>query len=294
MRHCRSLLLGLLTATVIGCTSGPTVHSTAWLDRFRRGAAPAGPDVVQMDVALVERPVGDRVLNEKLWTMADEQVMDLERRALLEANGFRVGQVGGMAPPELQNLLTSERSCAAPRRLVVRAGEAKQLTLGPAAAQSRFREPKDGEPATVTLEEAEFTLEVVPTLTADGRTRLQFQPLVRHGTLAQTIRPAADHSGLMLQSERPAERYANLGFEVTLSPNEYVVIGGRYEQTETLGHACFVRREESQPVQRVLVIRTGRSAPVEAPLAMEPGTENWTPPLACQAQWTTTARGTAP
>lgn len=294
MRHWRGLLLGLLTASVIGCTSGQTIHTTSWLDRFRWGAVPTGPDVVQMDVAVVERPVGDRVLNDKLWALADEQIMEPERRAQLEDNGFRIGQLGGMAPPELQDLLTSERSCAAPRRLVVRAGEAKQLTIGPAAPEGRFRILHDGELTAVTFDQAEFTLEVVPTLTPDGRTRLQFLPLVQHGAVSQVIRPAADHSGLMLQAERPAQRYPKLSWEVTLAPNEYVVIGGRYDLPETLGHAYFVRPEESQPVQRMLVIRTGRPAPIEAPLPSENGSAPLSPPLACQAQWTTTARGTAP
>jgi hypothetical protein len=292
MRHGRGLLIGLLTATMIGCTSGPTIHTTAWLDRFRQGAAPAGPDVVQMDVALVERPLGDRLVNDKLWELTDEQIVDLEHRAVLQDSGFRVGQVGGMAPPELQNLLTSERSCAAPRRLLVRAGEAKQLTLGPAVAQAHFRGTYKDEPETVTLDQAEFNLDVVAKLTPDGQTRLHFVPVVKHGEVAQVIRPAADRSGLMMQTERPAKRYECLDWEVTLAPNEYVVIGGRYDLPETLGHACFVRRDEAPPVQRLLVIRTARAAPVETPI--EDGTDHWVPPLALQAQWTATARGTAP
>lgn len=294
MRHGRQLVLGLLIATmVVGCTSTPVVHSTAWLDRFRRGGTPTGPDVVQLDVAILERPVGDRTLNEKIWASADEQVVALERRAVLEDNGFRVGQVGGMAPPDLQNLLTSDKSCANARRLVVHAGEAKQLTLGAPAAHCHFRIQRDGDPQMVAFDQVQYTLEVLPTLTADGRTRLSFVPLVQHGDAAQTIRPAADRSGLMLQSERPTERYPNLGWEVTVSPNEYVVIGGRYDQPEGLGHQCFIRPDEQAPVQRVLVIRTGRAAPVETALTADDGTNFRSPPLASQASLSA-VRATAP
>jgi hypothetical protein len=291
MRHGRGLLLGLLTATLLGCTSGPVMHSTAWLDRFRRGALPSGPDAVQIDIALIERPVGDRTLNDKLWSLADEQVIDIDQKALLEDNGFRVGQIGGLPPPELQSLLTSERSCTNARRLTSRAGESKPLALGPELAKCSFRVQRNGEPALVTLEQAQCVLEMTPTLTADGRTKLRFVPMVQHGETRQTVCPAPDHSGFMLHSERATEPYPNLAWEVTLAPNEYVVIGGRYEQRETLGNQYFVRPDEEKPVQRLLVIRTNRAAPPEATVGTE-GTAPLAPPLASQASWST-VRGTA-
>jgi hypothetical protein len=293
MRHGRGLLLGLLTATMIGCMSTPVIHTTAWLDRFRRGATPVGPDVVQMDVAVIERPIGDRTLNDTLWTYADEQVVALEHRAVLEDNGFRVGQVGGMAPPDLQNLLTSEKSLANARRLTARAGEPKQLPLGAPAAQCHFQIQREGAPVVVALEQAEYTFEVLSSLTPDGRTRLHFTPVIPHGRTEQMIRPATDRSGLMLATEKPAERYPEFGWDVTLAPNEYAVIGARYDQPQTMGHRYFVRPDETVPVQRVLVIRTSRAAPVEP----APGAEGPTaqaPPLASQASWSVVARGTAP
>jgi hypothetical protein len=65
----------------------------------------------------------------------------------------------------------------------------------------------------------------------------------------------------MLQEQLPTESYAALGFEVTLAPNEYILVGGRFDKPETLGHQCFVRADETKPVQRLLVIRTSRPAP---------------------------------
>src|SRR5436305_7184312 len=93
-----SLLLGLLAVPLLGCAADGPVRSTSWLERLRPFHGPVGPDVVQMDVALLERPVGDPALNQGLWALADEQVIALEQKGVLEDNGFRVAQVGGITP----------------------------------------------------------------------------------------------------------------------------------------------------------------------------------------------------
>jgi hypothetical protein len=220
--------------------------------------------------------------------------VDLERKSLLEDNGFRVGQVGGITPEGLQSLLTSDRSCANPRRIQLHAGKPARLVLGPTAAQCSFQMVRDGAPVNITLEQAQATVEVVPSLAKDGRVKLTFVPQVQHGEAAQLIRPAEDHSGFMLQMERPTERYPSLAWEVTLAPNEYVVVGARFDQAQTLGHSCFVRIDEPRPVQRVLVIRTSRAEPeATSPVV---GGEGFAPqalPLATQASWSV-VRGTAP
>jgi hypothetical protein len=222
MRRRQGLVIALVAALLAGCTAEKAVRSTAWLNRFRWGGTPQGPDVVQIDVAVLERPVGDLYINQGLWAFADEQVVALESKAVLEDNGFRIGQIGGITPAELQTLLTSERSCA-----------------------------------------------LLP-------------------------RPTPDFSGWMFQQERPVERYPTLGWEVNLSPNEYIVVGARLERPHTLGHRFFVHPDEPNPVQRLLVIRTGRTTAEDPslPATAEETNGYWTPPLASQAAWSS-ARGTS-
>ena len=71
--------LAIWLVIALGCTAGPPIKSTSWLHPF---AAPSGPDVIAMDVSVIERPLGDRYLNDELWSLADEQVIPLERKAL--------------------------------------------------------------------------------------------------------------------------------------------------------------------------------------------------------------------
>jgi hypothetical protein len=68
---------------------------------------------------------------------------------------------------------------------------------------------------------------------------------------------------------------------VTLAPNEYVVVGARFDRPGSLGYQAFVRADESPPVQRLLVIRTSRTAP-DAPDDGDDGLER-SPPVASQA-----------
>jgi hypothetical protein len=238
------------------------VQTTAWLDRLRGSSGPTGSDVVQIDVALIERPAGDAYLNGELWQFVDEQVVALERKAVLADNGFRIGQVGGITPAGLQELLTSERSCANPRRLRLHAEKPTTLYLGSPLPACQFLIEKGGEPVSVHLEQADLTLEVVPTLTADGRIRLHFTPQILHGETSLQPRPAPDRSGWMLQEQRPTERYEALGWEVTLAPNEFTVIGGRTDRPHSLGYESFIRTDGPAAVQRLLVLRTTRLVPL--------------------------------
>ena len=75
-------------------------------------------------------------------------------------------------------------------------------------------------------------------------------------------------------------------FEVPLATNEYLVIGGRADRTTSFGNRCFVRCDRDPPVQRLLVIRTGRVAPSVASVTAsdeEPQRDRVAPPIAAHA-----------
>ncbi len=297
MGRWRGLVLGLLTFWLVGCTTSPPLRSTAWLSRFRQfGGGPAGTDIVQLEVAVLERPLGDHYINQDLWGVADEQVVAVERKAVLEDNGFRIGQVGGLVPAQLQALLTSDRSDVNPRCRRLHAGKPATLTLGPVLPQCACQIEQDGRSVPIAAEKVQCSVEVVPTVTADGRIHLQFTPQLCHGDTALMPGPAPDRSGWVLREQRPTERYPALGWEVTLATNEYVVIGGRYDRPQTLGNMCFIQGDEAAHGQRLLVIRASRIAggspepdgPADEDAASRPQT------LALQAAWSPTVRGQLP
>jgi hypothetical protein len=283
-RRWGALVPVLWCGILAGCAGPEMVRSTSALDRL-----PAGPnlgkDIIQMDVVLLERPVGDPFINKELWDFTDEQVVGMDHKAALDDNGFRVGQIVGMPPGRLQSLLTSERSCINPRRRLLPSGRATTQYLGPPLARTNFQVKENGQAITVALDQAQFLLEVIPTLTNDGRTRLLFTPKAQYGENIPDPKPAADGSGWTFQVSKPSKSFAGLNWEVTLAPNEFLVVGANFGQPEALGYQALVQDDGPEPVQRLLVIRTTRSTHgSDASATLEDlARVGQSPPLAMQA-----------
>src|SRR5262245_46981599 len=225
MRHGCLLAVALFFG---GCIlESPTV---GWLGRPRLFQGPTGPDVIQLDVAILEGSVGNRAFNHDLWGFTDEQAIEPEIQSVLGENGLRVGQIGGIAPPELQSLLTSDRSCVRSRRIQLRSGTRRTLVLGPPVSQGRFVLHEKGRDSSATLEQGTCVLTVVPTLSADGRTRLQFTPEIRTGATSSPIAKVPDSPAWQLsfnqdQQEQSTETpYSGLGWEITVASNGYLLI----------------------------------------------------------------------
>src|SRR6478672_11895559 len=152
---------------ISGCWLPGPGRPAGLIERLKPFTGPQGADAVALEVALLEGPVGDRYLNAGLWTAADEQVVAPERKAVLEDNGFRVGQVGGLVPAEFLELLTSPRSNPDPHGVQMRAGNAKLLSLGEPRAQCRFELHADGAGTPVALDQGQCVLQVTPTITPE-------------------------------------------------------------------------------------------------------------------------------
>jgi hypothetical protein len=283
-----ALLLVLAAGALGGCFSGNKDRSTA-RSPDPPMAGVVGEDVVYLDVAVIERTLGDAFLNHDLWGEADEEVIhvegepaiSLELKRVLEKNGFRVGQIGGLLPSKLHDLLTSERSCQT-RRIELHADHGTVLSCGPPCPQCRFRLIQDIRSPTVEREKAQCEVEVVPSLAGEDRIRLRLTPRIKYGEVKTAYVPIRDSDGQLRwdrQEDRTEEVYPWLGWTLTLVPNEYVVLGALLENGDTLGEQFFLTREEDRPiVQRLLVLRaTHVPTPVHenlgrrAPLALRAG-----------------------
>jgi hypothetical protein len=246
--------VGLICAVfATGCLT-PDAANRTMMDRLRAVGGPTGPDVVVFDVAEIELPPADKYIDDDLWAGLDENAIGLEHKAALDDNGLRVGVVGGLPPGKLQALLHSDRTCPNPRRITMRAGNAKNLLLGSPHAETAYDVRIAGQTKSLTLHSAHAGFAVTPGRTTDGRVTLHFVPQVQHGGRSIFLQPA-EGEGWALGGQKPTERYAELGFTVTLAPAEYVVIGTRYDRMRTLGHVTFVGTSQDRPVQRILVIR---------------------------------------
>ena len=281
-------VVGLLLGLVSGCAGVAGNRAESGL----RSGYQLPEGYVQMDVALLERPLGDRYLNQTLWTCTDETVVGLDARPRLDENGLRVGQIVGMPPGGLQGLLTSPRTCLNPRRWILPTAavagstEPPRLLLGPIEPETRFVVKRCGASTEVAFDNVQYQLEVEPGLTSDGRLQLAFTPRVEYGEITRTVVVPPDRTDFVVQVEKPSKTFKEMRFTVTLAPNEYLVIGGSDAQPGSLGYQAFTSESVRQPVQRLLVIRATRAtagSETDAPTLEDMARAATSPPLALQA-----------
>lgn len=285
-----AVLIALGCGALGGCLWGTKERTTA-----RSYGSPmagvVGEDVVYVDVAVIERTLGDGFLNRELWSEADEEVvhvedepaLSLERKTALEKNGFRVGQVGGLLPSKLQDLLMSQRCCQT-RRIELHAGHDTLLACGPPWPHCHCRIFHDDRPTLVDVDKAQCQLQVLPSLAGEGHIHLCFTPHLKHGDVNPTFLPVHDADGQVewsRQEHQADEDYPWLSWTLTVVPNEYVIVGARLDKGDTLGEKFFLTREEGHPiVQRLLVLRATHVPTAAGPIGANLGPST---PLALRA-----------
>lgn len=278
-------LVPLLSCCLAGClaTSGEQ-GASIWTMRLRPELA---PDVAVIEFTLVERELGDPFLNHDLWTHTDELFVDLEKKAALDDNGFRIGQVVGMTPADLHALLKSERWRLHGYHRVCPLGKTYTEYLSPVQIpHCDYDIVLGGRRHELQADGARFCLDLVPAFTGDGKTRLTFTPKVETAEQMLPFQPAPNESSWVFKPQRPGKAYQELSWHATLAPNEYLVIGPRLDKPGMLGYRALVQDEGPQPMQRLLVIRTNRSlknGPGDQPTLEDLARAGDSPTLAAQA-----------
>ena len=239
-----------------GCGLFETTQTVAHVDRTYVRQEP-DEDVVQLYQAFLEGPLDDTYLSEELWLAADQHVVDIDHQAVLDENGFRVGQIVGAAPGKLMELLSSKRACIDAKRRLIHCDETVAHPLGPVQPQTTFQVRLAGKSEEISLEQAQYCLDVQPTTTRDGRTQLEFTPRVEHRQRTLSLDVAADCSGWNVATDKPGRRFPQLSWKVVLAPGQSLIIGGNLEKTGSLGYRSFVQSNQVNPMQRVLILRGG-------------------------------------
>jgi hypothetical protein len=236
---------------------GPGPANPAAVARSLGPAVPA--EGFYVESVLLERPVGDEVLDRQLWA-AEQTPVPPETAALLTENGLRVAVLRGALPPVFQKLLDTEADTVNPRGLTF-AGRKEFVipTAGPTdPCEYEVLTDLAGRRTAVKLRQAACGFLVRPEPAADGRVRVRCEPQLQHGDRRGWLRPSADGTQFTMQEEVPTVRYPGLGFEVLLGPNDYLLVGWPAAMGNTLGSVLFGVEANNQPRQRVLVVRAGR------------------------------------
>jgi hypothetical protein len=275
-------LLVLCAAVAVGCfntradvPSGPSVV---------RSFAPYTPvEGIVLESVLFERPIGDSFLDRDLWK-ATLPVGSQETRVLLDENGLRAAVLAGNPPQQFQTLLESETEAINARQLTFAQRNEEVLPTSGPHAKCEFHLLADlaGKRTPVSLEKANCGVWVRPEATNDDRVKITCEPQIQYGQRRELIRPTSDGTGFTKYEEVPLARYPALTFDVPLGRNEFLLIGWHAEQGDTIGAALFGVEANSQPRQRVLVIRARQVNPTTSS-DLPPIGHNRRPSIAAEA-----------
>ena len=230
-------------------------------------AKPA-PRTIPLELTFVRSDAQDPTFPDELWKLSDEQVLDAPLRRRLAANGLRVGVVTGPLPTEISARLQdaksgepddglpdapSERPALVRRALRLLPGRPSELVACSAVSELVLLEHDGDQVHGGTYRDASthFSLRSVPA--ADGRTRVELTPVVRHGP---TERSWVGEEGVFRmetgQREHPLDR---LRFSVMIPTGGLLLVGPDGDEASTAGDAFFRERDLGRSTSRCLAIR---------------------------------------
>jgi hypothetical protein len=245
-------------AVICAAAAGCLPHRANAPPPTARSLGPSG-DGVYVQSVLLERPLGDPLIDRELWAAGLPAARDATR-ALLSENGLRAVVLGGNLPAGFRRALATESDTVNPHGLTFATRKDAVIpTAGPTdPCDYEVLTALGGKRSPVSLRQARSGVLVRPEPAADGRVKVWCEPQVQYGERQDWLRPTADGTQFVMPRELPQERYPGLGFDVLLAPGEFLVIGWPADQPGTLGSAMFGVEAGGRPRQRVLVIRAGR------------------------------------
>lgn len=269
-------IAGCAMVLATGChtTSPPADRSMA--GAIERSLTPGlAVDGLVVEKVLLERPLGDRFLNHDLWE-STLCTIPPEMRELLATNGIQVGILTGNLPREFQSILSNPAEAIDPRLFTFNhLKEAVIPTAGPIPdCKLEVLPDLAGKLEAISLKDARCGILVRPQLAGEGKVKLWCEPQIQHGQRQERFKPSEDGTQFTRFEEFPTEKYADLGFEVALRPEECLVIGSIAEARSSLGSTLFEAEAIGNARQRVVVIRARQvnvNPTAELPAIAAPG-----------------------
>jgi hypothetical protein len=266
-------VLGLLALSLAGGCAGLRHSAGSPLSPLQ-----AAGDSVLLEVLFVRLPPGSQEVHAPLWNDIDEQQFPVEARQRLEANGFRVGLAAARLPPLLEGLLNlgdapppkadehrvelGTESTIRGWKRQVREGEPREIVVsGQQAPLSRLAvllRNDDGEVSGEVFHKAQaiFVEKAFPQ--NDGRVRVELVPEIVYGDPQNRFVPG-DSGNFEFRVQSPRKVFDRLRIDVTLSPGQILILGGRPEREGSLGSHYFTEQGSDGPRQQLLLIRLAQA-----------------------------------
>lgn len=237
---------------------------------------PAAPDVVAaagrdgrtplrtipVELLFIRYDDADATVRDELWTFIDEQVVPADTRRRLNANGLRLGVVGGDLPAHVAARLapaeaagpepTGGQKTVERRTLQLLPGGRGEIVLTSGRAELVVLEHRDGAGTGATFRDASGQLDMRLGPAADGRVRIALTPEIGHGPRERTW--VGEEGSLRMEAGQKRHRRDDLGVALDLAPPAMLAVACTADRGSTLGDALF-RDAAPATTQRLLVIR---------------------------------------
>jgi hypothetical protein len=219
-------------------------------------------------VAILSRPFGDPLVNQTIWTEADEQIVaPLERRAW-EVNGLRVGRIVGELPHEVQALLedTSPNKKVNPATFFVESGEQTLISISESVEQASLLLNRDNHAFGRDFAAASGFFRTTAQHSGAHSISLRFVPEIHHGPIQRTYQPLSNASAdaprqFRINDGQQEETLRDLPVNLVLEPGQAIAIGCRPEQKRSLGSFLFTQAvaHSDQRIQKLILIWASRN-----------------------------------
>ena len=232
---------------------------------------------VTVEIYVIRLSPHQSELVQQLWQEADEQSQPTQLRRELLAQGFRIGTLGNLISPTLEQLISisavgvsdmfsgefQEFSAADVIRESGATRHTRQLLPGMRAVLKPFNDQnalpeislfrqENGKIHGETYTKAVGVLLVGAEANKDGSAQIQIAPVLEHGTPGWRLRTVA---GMVIQDEsRPRQTFESLLISQRLVPGQWIIMGTAALDSAGAGKAFFARTD-SVLEQRLLAIR---------------------------------------
>lgn len=253
---CRGLLLPT-GGGILGQADAP-----AAVDAPRDRSQTATVKTLPVELLFIRHDPHDPVVREELWNLIDEQALGQDLCRRLAANGLRAGVLSGSLPAALaervavaQPASAAEAEHAATSRRVLRLLPGKKAEIVAAAGIPELvllEHDADGVRGG-TYRDCTAVVAVRAWPDADGRTRIEAMPELKHGPMQRTW--IGEEGMFRLETGQVRRRFEPLEIETLLPHRGMLVIGAAGEPAATVGDALLRDRDGAAAGMQLLVIR---------------------------------------
>jgi hypothetical protein len=227
-----------------------------------------------LEVAIVTRPLGDKTINESVWSAADMQCIPEEARRLLDANGVRIGKIIGALPPDLESALHAPPPHKVePIAYLPEINEPVEIRTIEKRPQLNLLLNLDNRAIARDYELAAGVYRVLADHDGERGISLRMVPEIHHGPVKQGYQPIANAGAypsnqLTIATSQQKDSLLELASTLVLQPGEAALLSCDVNRDRSLGSFLFTFDEANsdRKMQHLVLIwaSRNRSGTIEA------------------------------